>query len=214
MWQANWKHFPVFTLHLCHSVVTTDKLLIPSEAPGSRIRLPRFQRDQFRVLCVAPVQVFAVAFVVVHEGRHLRDGGGRVGRGAHGAVVLSPLTPLGLILHPLPLQSCLHLDHTKKQGNKNPKNSFLLCKRKRLLYFFHLWLCCISTFYLKIYSECHLLTFELAYYTLHSGKFSHRPNSTVNTSRGAICTRSLYVDQNDKLSPTDTGQDWLLRFSS
>ena len=60
---------------------------------------------------MAAVQLFAVAVVVVHEGGHLGDGGGRVGRGAHGAVVLSSLTPLGLILHPLPLQSCLHLDH-------------------------------------------------------------------------------------------------------
>lgn len=60
---------------------------------------------------MAPVQMFAVALVVVHEGRHLGDGGGRVGRGAHGAVLLPPLTPLGLVLHPLPLQSRLDLDH-------------------------------------------------------------------------------------------------------
>lgn len=136
MWQANWKHFPVFTVHLSHScsVVTTDTLLILSEAPSSCVRLPRFQRDQFRVLCVAPVQVFAVAFVVVHEGRHLRDGGGCVGRGAHGTVVLSPLTPLGLILHPLPLQSCLHLDHTKNRGIKPLKMNF--CYVKLHIYFF------------------------------------------------------------------------------
>lgn len=55
--------------------------------------------------------MFTVAFVVVHEGRHLGDGGGRVGGGAHGAVLFPPLTPLGLVLHPLPLQSRLNLDH-------------------------------------------------------------------------------------------------------
>lgn len=60
---------------------------------------------------MAPVQMFAVALVVVHEGRHLGDGGGRVGGGAHGAVLLPPLAPLGLVLHPLPLQSRLDLDH-------------------------------------------------------------------------------------------------------
>lgn len=60
---------------------------------------------------MAPVQMFAVALVVVHEGRHLGDGGGRVGGGAHGAVLFPPLTPLGLVLHPLPLQSRLDLDH-------------------------------------------------------------------------------------------------------
>lgn len=52
---------------------------------------------------MAPVQVFAVTVMVVHEGGHLGDGGGCVGRGAHRAVVLSSLTPLGFILHPLSL---------------------------------------------------------------------------------------------------------------
>lgn len=61
---------------------------------------------------MAAVRVFAVALVVVHEGRHLGDGGGRVGGGAHGAVVLPPLAPLRLVLHPLSLQSRLHLEHT------------------------------------------------------------------------------------------------------
>lgn len=96
----------------------------PSTPPRSRVRLACFQRHQLGVLGVAPVQMFAVALVVVHEGRHLGDGGGRVGRGAHGAVVLSPLTPLGLVLHPLPLQSRLHLEDKDKRrilnaaGNK------------------------------------------------------------------------------------------------
>lgn len=59
------------------------------------------------------VQVFAGAVVVVEEGGNLGDGRGRVGGGAHGAVLLPPLAPLGLVLHPLPLQGHLHLDtHT------------------------------------------------------------------------------------------------------
>lgn len=62
---------------------------------------------------MAPVQVFAVTVMVVHEGGHLGDGGGCVGRGAHGAVVLPSLTPLGFILHPLSLQSRLHLQDTE-----------------------------------------------------------------------------------------------------
>lgn len=99
-------------LHCC-SFATTVMLLILSATRGSRVRLPWFQCNQFRVLRVAPVQVFAVTFMVVHEGWHLCDGGRRVGRGAHWAVVLPSLTPLRFILHPLSLKSCLHLEDTQ-----------------------------------------------------------------------------------------------------
>lgn len=61
--------------------------------------------------------------MVVHEGGHLGDGGGCVGRGAHGAVVLPSLTPLGFILHPLSLQSRLHLQDTETQALKGRSQS-------------------------------------------------------------------------------------------
>lgn len=92
-------------------LVATRRPLVLGVTQRSCVRLARFQRHQLGVLGVAPVQMFAVAFVVVREGRHLGDGGGRVGRGAHGAVLFPPLTPLGLVLHPLPLQGRLNLDH-------------------------------------------------------------------------------------------------------
>ncbi len=52
-----------------------------------------------------------VAVMMVHEGGHLSDGGGGVGGGSHGAVLASSLTPLGFVLHPLPFQSSLDLQH-------------------------------------------------------------------------------------------------------
>lgn len=78
----------------------------------SGIRLPGFECHQLRVFRVSPVQVFAGAVVVEHEGRHLGDGGVGVGGGAHGAVLTPPLAPLRLVLHPLPFQYGLHLKHT------------------------------------------------------------------------------------------------------
>lgn len=92
-------------------LVANRQPLVLGVTHRSCVRLARFQRHQLGVLAVAPVQMFAVALMVVDEGRHLGDGGGRVGRGAHGAVLFPPLTPLGLVLHPLPLQSRLNLDH-------------------------------------------------------------------------------------------------------
>lgn len=88
---------------------------------------------------MAPVQVLSVAVMVVHEARHLRDGGRGVGSGAHGAVILPPLTPLSLILHPLPLQSPLHLNVTQqKNGESVPFwRDFFVCKLVHLLHFDH-----------------------------------------------------------------------------
>lgn len=71
----------------------------------SGVRLARLEGDQLRIFSLFTVQVFAVAVVMEHERRHLCDGGGGVGRGAHGAVLASPLTPLCFVLYPLSLQS-------------------------------------------------------------------------------------------------------------
>lgn len=91
---------------LLHSLL----LLLPLSLL-SGVRLARLERHQLRVVGVASVQVLAV--VGVEEGGDLGDGRGRVGGGAHGAVLLPPLAPLGLVLHPLPFQGHLHLDtHT------------------------------------------------------------------------------------------------------
>lgn len=71
--------------------------------------LPRLQCNKFRVVYVSSIELLIVGVMMVQVDRDLCDGrccvGGRLG----GAVLSTPLAPLGFVLCPLSLQSPLYL---------------------------------------------------------------------------------------------------------
>lgn len=71
--------------------------------------LPRLQCNKFRVVYVSSIELLIVGVMMVQVDRDLCDGCCCVGGRSGGAVLSTPLAPLGFVLCPLPLQSPLYL---------------------------------------------------------------------------------------------------------
>lgn len=71
--------------------------------------LPRLQCNKFRVVYISSIELLIVGVVMVQVDRDLCDGRCCIGGWSGGAVLSTPLAPLGFVLCPLPLQSPLYL---------------------------------------------------------------------------------------------------------
>lgn len=71
--------------------------------------LPRLQCNKFRVVYISSIELLIVGVMMVQVDRDLCDGRCCIGGWSGGAVLSTPLAPLGFVLCPLPLQSPLYL---------------------------------------------------------------------------------------------------------